>query len=204
MQNGNDTWNSLNIPYVLAANIRNLIAKEISVDYTGLYIAGIEGLSADLEKDFTVAPAEFWKLAAESKKQVQEYLKNKEYLAAIFQMQPNGEDEPEPDMSFNPDKNPHEYRVEQIVFTTSYGAWEFPANPYDIIKPVAVFSNSSIHVTGPVFSQQLITVNGRLTWTIGWSQRVVSEQQANQFAEIMFKLLKEAVIISSSSDYFKV
>ncbi len=47
--------------------------------------------------------------------------------------------------------------------------------------------------TGPVYNQQLISVNGRLTWTIGWSQRVVSQQIAEDFADTMFDIIKKAV-----------
>ena len=47
--------------------------------------------------------------------------------------------------------------------------------------------------TGPVYNQQLISVNGRLTWTIGWSQRVVNQQMAEEFADTMFDIIKKAV-----------
>ena len=56
-----------------------------------------------------------------------------------------------------------------------------------------VYTNSSVHMVGPVFSQQLITVNGKLSWTIGWSKRVVSEETAEKFASIMFKLIENAI-----------
>ena len=85
-----------------------------------------------------------------------------------------------------------EGRSEEILYTTSYGAWDFPTASTDKIKPLMIYTNSSIHVIGPVFSQQLITVNGKLSWTIGWSKRVVSEETAERFASIMFNLIEDA------------
>ncbi len=63
----------------------------------------------------------------------------------------------------------------------------------DVILPVNVFSHSSIHRAGAVFSQQLITVNGKMTWTIGWSQRVISQKTVDKFINIMFETLNNAV-----------
>ncbi len=190
MQNGAESWKALNIPYSLVGDMRIRIAKEISVEYTGFYIGLISGMSVDVDNDVTESPAEFWKMAADSMAKVQEYLKNKQYLSVAF------EDDPEssgalPD--FDPAKTDNEYRLKEVVFTTSYGAWDFPTQPDDIIKPVIVHSNSGIHVTGYVYSQQLMTVNGKMSWVIGWSPRVVSQDHANRFADVMFGVLQNAV-----------
>ena len=117
-------------------------------------------------------------------------MKKKQYLSALFQMDPEaGEEMPE----FDPAKTDNEYRMKEVVYTTSYGAWDFPTKPDDAIKPIIVHSNSSIHVMGSVYSQQLMTVNGKMSWVIGWSPRVVSKEHANRFADVMFGILQNAV-----------
>ena len=46
---------------------------------------------------------------------------------------------------------------------------------------------------GPIINQQLVTVNGKLHWTIAFSQRVVSPETAEKYADIVLGILKRAV-----------
>ncbi len=138
---------------------------------------------------------EFWRLAAESRRDIVESIKSQDYLMSyfIFNFDYTVNDLPDLDAMLDSSKSTNEFRNPEYVYTTSYGAWDFPMQTDDFIKPCAVYSISSIHKTGPIFSQQLLTVNGKLTWTIGWSQRVVSKKTAEEFEDVMFTILKNAI-----------
>ncbi len=194
MNKGAEKWQTTT-EYDLAINMRRHIATEVSVDYTGYYIALMFGLKADVTQNAINSTAEFWRLAAESRKLITENFEKQDYLMSYFMLNFDDTIHPMPDLDYmlDPSKTTNEYRNPEMAFTTSYGAWEFPTQNDDVIKPCAVFSNSSIHKTGPIFSQQLLTVNGKLTWTIGWSQRVVSKETAEEFADVMFTILKNAI-----------
>ncbi len=181
--------------YYFAINMRRHIAPEVSVDYTGDYVALMFGLKANVTHDAVNSTTEFWRLCAESRKQMTDNFEKQDYLMTYFILNFDDTVHPMPnlDLMLDPSKTSNEYRNPEMAFTTSYGAWEFPTQNDDVIKPCAVFSNSSIHKTGPIFSQQLLTVNGKLTWTIGWSQRVVSKETAEEFADVMFAILKNAI-----------
>ena len=194
MHDDGGTWDR-EVRYELAVNMRRHIAQEISVDYTGYYIAVLFDLRAIITQDASQSTEQFWRLSADSRQQITENLKNQDYLMSYFLLNFDDTVFPMPDLDLMLDhsKTSTEYRNPELVFTTSYGAWEFPTETDDLIKPCVVFSNSSIHKTGPIYSQQLLTVNGKLTWTIGWSQRVVNQEIADKFADLMFTILKNAI-----------
>ena len=47
--------------------------------------------------------------------------------------------------------------------------------------------------TGPIINQQLVTVNGKLHWTIAFSQRVISPETAEKYADTVLGILTKAV-----------
>ena len=190
-----DEWETLKIKYNLALNLRPHVAKEVSVDYTGLYVSILFGFDATVGPEINAEDTKmstFWKLAQESTGMITEQVKNQAYLQSFFALSGLADQLPVLD-SVDLSASGTEGRSDEILYTTSYGAWDFPSASSDKIKPLMVYTNSSVHVVGPVFSQQLITVNGKFSWTIGWSKRVVSEETAEKFASIMFKLIENAI-----------
>ena len=190
-----EEWEPMEIKYNLAANLRPHIAQEISVDYTGLYVSLLFGFAAKLEKevsDEAMAKTAFWKLAKESTNQIREQIKNKSFLESFYAFNVNDLGEMISNLD-SVDMSENEGRGEEILYTTSYGAWDFPTEATDQIKPVMIYSNSSIQKCGQVFSQQLITVNGKMSWVIGWSKRVVSQETAEKFAQLQFDILEKAI-----------
>ena len=188
-------WETLKIKYNLALNLRPHVAKEVSVDYTGLYVSILFGFDATVGPEINAEDTKmstFWKLAQESTGMIREQVKNQAYLQSFFALSGLADQLPVLD-SVDLSASGTEGRSDEILYTTSYGAWDFPSASSDKMKPLMVYTNSSVHVVGPVFSQQLITVNGKLSWTIGWSKRVVSEETAEKFASIMFKLIENAI-----------
>ena len=189
-----DEWETMKIKYNLALNLRPHVAKEVSVDYTGLYVSILFGFGATVEPEINAEATKmstFWKLAQESTSMIREQVKNQAFLQSFFAL--SGLVDQLADInSTDLSATGTEGRSEEILYTTSYGAWDFPTASTDKIKPLMIYTNSSIHRIGPVFSQQLITINGKLSWTVGWSKRVVSEETAENFASIMFNLIEEA------------
>ncbi len=47
----------------------------------------------------------------------------------------------------------------EMLFATTYGPWDFNAQPDDVIKTRGVYSASSVHRAGPVVQLQLLTVS---------------------------------------------
>ncbi len=130
--------------------------------------------------------------AAESTSGIRKLVADKRYLDSYYKVF-HGEPDADVDFDINDHPSTTEYRLPRVLFTTSYGPWEFPVQDGDAIKTKALFTNSSIHKCGPLFSQQLISVNGKLSWTIGYSQRVVTQETANRFADTMFTLIENAM-----------
>lgn len=186
-----DEWETLTINYCLPANMRPRIAHEVSVDYTGLYVSLLSGFSATVGNEFATDDSfmsQFWKLTKESTATIKEKIKNEEYLESFltFATAEGIED-------IDPTKATNEGRSEEDFFVTSYGAWDFPVTAEDVVKPLAVYSNSSIHVEGSIFGHQLITVNGVLTWTMAWSPRVVNRDTAEECARLIFEILDKVI-----------
>ena len=193
MQNS-DEWETMKIKYNLALNLRPHIAKEVSVDYTGLYIAVLVGFDATIDREIngnSKEMATFWKLAQESTTMMREQVKNQAFLGGYLTFS-GIRDEINRLSSKEISPNESESRSEDILYTTSYGPWDFPTQASDKIKPLMVYTNSSVTKCGAVFSQQLISVNGKLSWCIGWSRRVVSKETAEKFANIMFNIVENA------------
>ncbi len=192
LQNSSE-WEPLEIRYDLAMNLRPHLAHEVSVNYTGLYVSMLFDLKTKIEKEIKdpdTKKATFWKLAKASTTEMKAMINDKKYIGFEMML-----------MHMNPsdmeqlDTRGHKFnsRQQDILYTTSYGAWEFPSKGDAKIKPVMVYTNSSIHHVGAIFSQQLITINGRMSWAAGWSARVVSRETAQRFADVMWNLLHEVV-----------
>ena len=133
---------------------------------------------------------EFWRLAVESTSNIKEQIKNKDYLG--FWMSFKGEAQTVKQVKFREIKQERESRM-AMLYTTTYGEWEFLSEADDVIKMEAMFSSSSIHRAGPVINQQLVTVNGKLFWSIAYSQRVISCKTARKYADTMFNIIHKAI-----------
>ncbi len=186
-----EEWEDIETQYSLAVNLRPQIAKEVSVDYSGLYIS-LLGANVTITQAAMTSGEQFWKLAAESTSRMRQQIKGQRYLDGYLHVF-SGTPEQNVDLELNSNSSNPEHRVADLVYTTSYGAWEFPFDADDLIKPIAIYTNSSIHKCGEIFPQQLLTVNGKLTWTIAYSQRVVSEETARRFTDIMFDILNRNI-----------
>ena len=61
MQNSSD-WETFELSYNFATNLRPRVAQEVPVDYSGLYMSVVT-LTAKIEKEATTSTEVFWKYA---------------------------------------------------------------------------------------------------------------------------------------------
>ncbi len=131
MQPSEEKWQDRNVKNFLAANMRPLIATEVPVEYTGFYVTSLRG-EATITEAALNSTAEFWRLAADATKLIRQQIKEKDFLASYYRFC-HDKNLKMPAISLRDLKSPKEFRSSDVVFTTSYGAWDFQVHPGDVL-----------------------------------------------------------------------
>ena len=187
------SWEDVMIPIGFAVNLRPHIATEVPLDYLGHYIT-LVGMEITVQETMVTDTAAIWREAAEVTSKIRRNVKDKEYLTEYFvRGELMGDSLPDLAEIIHPSKSKTEFRGRDIIYSTSYGAWDFECKADDPLKSVIYFGQGSYHKQGVIFSQKLMTVDGVLTYSIAYSKRVVNEKMAEEFASSIFSMIAKMI-----------
>ncbi|OGL44309.1 MAG: hypothetical protein A2161_22550 [Candidatus Schekmanbacteria bacterium RBG_13_48_7] len=81
-------------------------------------------------------------------------------------------------------------RLDNVLNMSNLGRHDINENrPYELIWQ---YGGAVEHNIGPVFGNVIITLNGRLLWTLLYFTNIVSDNQAKEYINSVFDILKEA------------
>ena len=143
------------------------------------YLASI----ATLEATVPASSTEFWLFARECTQRVHKALSKGEHHASLSKL-----------FDLRPKVNTAENagRWETIFNISNLGRFELGKGKQWPYQPVARYGFTAEQTTGPVFANNLVTVNGKLSWGVTYFTNITTKEQAEEFFDLAMNILMDA------------
>ena len=166
-------------------SIRTDCSPIVTKDHLGCFISACCPLQVTIPK--TKLPSDFWMLSKDCSTKVKQFVSEKNHLRRLKLTSNFGLV-----ATFN--TNPGTGRLGNVFNVSNTGRFEIGLESDWVHNFNATYYTSSISNLGPVFINNIVSVNGKLFWSFVYYRNITTATIANEFAKRTLRILKKHLV----------